>query len=869
MKDSLPQRLAGAYARLIVRHPVAVLVILAVLALGSGWAASRLTINSNQLDLISQDLQEVKDVKRVTDMIGGAGHLIIGVRGDDLDQLKGVVDDLAARLAADGDVRTLTYKLPVEFIQEKMVLFIETEDLVEGKERINAYIKDQLRRANPFYIEIEETEPLKLELSDLTEKYTRVGKRSIADEYNVSNDGKMLLMIIKPMWEATELDKTAPYIEKLRAEFEAYSKDNGRGVTLTENYDPKSGADGALTFGFTGSYKMQLDDADAVKDSLAPVALLSFAGIVLILLLYFRKPVAVALVGVGMVTGTLFTMGFAWVTIGELNLITSILAGILMGLGEDFGVHFINRARLEFGEGQRYDAAMEGALTNNAVPAFISAIATSGSFYALMFSEFRGFSQFGFLAGFGIIITGLVLLSFKPALLVLIGRWKPELPAKLIGSTPPVNPNDAQGEERRVYNPKVVIAISTAVLVVLSLFAIPLPFGPDEAPAKGAPFWERIGAGVQFDYNTRALLPETQMAVKMNDEIAERYDMSADPIAVYTRTLDEAKKLYDELDPIDPVKYDTFDQVVSPFTFVPPPERAEANAAVLAEWREELSDIDPENLPPELQENAAIFFRMLNATPYDIDGLPQTYRAQFSHLETTRPENHGWLTYIYPQVDLWDGKNMMRFAAQSEHIITEDGTEFRSAGLPILYAKLAEIVLFDGRLTVALTAVWIFVVLLLDFRSLKYALAALLPLGLGMAVMMGLMGLFDIRLNFMNIVVLPVVLGYGVSHGVYLMHRFLEGTSPMVALRSVGAAVFFSTLTTVAGFAALMAADHNGIRSIGLVASLGLMTTLLVSFTLLAAVLQVFHDRREKRAKDPTQLPASEGQPPASSAAGG
>src|SRR5690606_40916413 len=155
-------------------------------------------------------------------------------------------------------------------------------------------------------------------------------------------------------------------------------------------------------------------------------------------------------------------------------------------------------------------------------------------------------------------------------------------------------------------------------------------------------------------------------------------------------------------------------------------------------------------------------------------------------LETTRPENHGWLTYIYPQVDLWDGKNMMRFAAQAEHIITEDGTEFRSAGLPILYAKLAEIVLFDGRLTVALTAVWIFVVLLLDFRSLKYALAALLPLGLGMAVMMGLMGLFDIRLNFMNIVVLPVVLGYGVSHGVYLMHRFLEGTRPMVALPSVG-----------------------------------------------------------------------------------
>src|SRR5690606_32142475 len=190
-----------------------------------------------------------------------------------------------------------------------------------------------------------------------------------------------------------------------------------------------------------------------------------------------------------------------WESYIVINHSESSNTGILSDSGEDCGVHSITLVRLEFGEWKRYDAAMEGALTNNAVPAFISAIATSGSFYALMFSEFRGFSQFGFLAGFGIIITGLVLLSFKPALLVLIGRWKPELPAKLIGSTPPVNPNDAQGEERRVYDPKVVIAISTAVLVVLSLFAIPLPFGPDEAPAKGAPFWERIGAGVQFDYN--------------------------------------------------------------------------------------------------------------------------------------------------------------------------------------------------------------------------------------------------------------------------------------------------------------------------------------------------------------------------------
>ena len=51
-----------------------------------------------------------------------------------------------------------------------------------------------------------------------------------------------------------------------------------------------------------------------------------------------------------------------------------------------------------------------------------------------------------------------------------------------------------------------------------------------------------------------------------------------------------------------------------------------------------------------------------------------------------------------------------------------------------------------------------------------------------------------------------------------MLHRFLEGTSPVVALRSVGAAVASSTLTAIAGFASLFAASHNGLKSMGLVA---------------------------------------------------
>jgi hypothetical protein len=138
----------------------------------------------------------------------------------------------------------------------------------------------------------------------------------------------------------------------------------------------------------------------------------------------------------------------------------------------------------------------------------------------------------------------------------------------------------------------------------------------------------------------------------------------------------------------------------------------------------------------------------------------------------------------------------------------------------------------------------------LDFRNVKLALASVIPLTVGLAMMLGLMTMFDLHLNFMNIIILPILLGFGVSHGLYLLHRFLEGTSPVVALRSVGAAVASSTLTTAAGFAALMVASHNGLKSMGIVACIGLITTLVVSFTVLAAVMQVLWDRQPRKAQD-------------------
>jgi predicted RND superfamily exporter protein len=873
MSDSShkPPRLALAYAGLLVRRPG--LVLLAILALFgvSLWGTTKLTINSNQLDLISQDLPEVKEVKRVIDMVGGSGYLMLAFRADSETTLKKVADDIAAKLQADKEhVRFITYKVPVEFVQQNMGLFIKTEDLVDGKSRIMPWLKDQLRRANPFFIEIQKTEPKKLDMTDLINKYSSVGKKSIRDDYYISQDRQMVLILIKPMWDSNQLAKTKEFVDGLKKELAAYSKSpESGGVELKEDYN-LMGSDKLVAYGFTGSYQTAVDDSYAIEESLKPVSLIAFGAIFLITILAFRKWVPTIIVASGTVLGTVITMGFTYVTVGELNMITSILGGLLMGFGIDYGIHFIFRTRLELGQGKPYDQAIRDAVVNAGRPALVAAVVTSGSFFVLMRSEFRGFSQFGFLAGCGTFIIGVLLFAWSPALLAIAGRINPEWPKKLVGEMkPPAQQSATTGKELRIPRPGLMLIVSTVIVGFMCAFAIPWSDVdvPTDRPATLA---ERIKAGVRFNYNSRALIPEGQPSVKLQDEISRRFNISSDPIAVYTKTLEETKAVYDELtDPKNKEKYSAIDQVVSIYTFVPPPATAAANAKIMAEWKEELKEIDPKALPPDFQDKAALLMKMLDAKPFDVHGVPEVYASQFRHLPETKPENHGYLTFIYPNVDLWDGKKMLTFVDQTSRIPTPEikdasgkviapAMERRAAGAAPLFGRLARIVLSDGKWAIFLVTLWILVMHFLDFRNVKLALASVIPLTVGLAMMLGIMTLFDLHLNFMNIIILPILLGFGVSHGLYLLHRYLEGTSPVVALRSVGAAVASSTLTTAAGFAALLAASHNGLKSMGLVACIGLITTLVVSFTVLAAVMQVMWDRLPRKLQDGVQQAPSQ-----------
>jgi predicted RND superfamily exporter protein len=114
-----------------------------------------------------------------------------------------------------------------------------------------------------------------------------------------------------------------------------------------------------------------------------------------------------------------------------------------------------------------------------------------------------------------------------------------------------------------------------------------------------------------------------------------------------------------------------------------------------------------------------------------------------------------------------------------------------------------------------------------------------MPLVMGLIWMVGGMSLFRIRINFVNAVILPMIIGMGIDNSIHLMHRYLEGGRRDAghALRTTGRAMSMCSLTTMLGFGSLVTARYQALSTMGWVTILGMGFCLITALSLLPTLL--------------------------------
>jgi predicted RND superfamily exporter protein len=183
----------------------------------------------------------------------------------------------------------------------------------------------------------------------------------------------------------------------------------------------------------------------------------------------------------------------------------------------------------------------------------------------------------------------------------------------------------------------------------------------------------------------------------------------------------------------------------------------------------------------------------------------------------------------------------MAFAEDVGSITTAGGAVYHAGSTALVAADMLRLMQKEAPLMVALTFVIVVMLKFLTLRSMRLALLSVLVLLAGFLGLFGLMVLFGVKLNFYNLVVLPAVLGIGDDAGLHLVHRYAkEGAGSVLrVLRSTGEHITMSALTTMVGFAGLLRSFYPGMRSIGVLAVLGIGMTLVAALVGLPALLQV------------------------------
>ena len=824
------------FIRGAVRHAGGVLLGALLLSAVSAYLAADLSIDTDIANLVPESYESVQALEKLQRTVGGESDMAVAIVSPSFEANKRFAEALIPRAlslkrASDTSETYLTrvdYKREVEFLKNNALYFASNAEMRQVEQFLDDQIeeaKQARREANPFYFELDTEEDTTGEAAedDSGQQLEGVYDRLIGKRYPISDDSTTLVLRFFPSGANTNIG----YIENLYADTRA----------LVDRMNPAA-YHPEMKVVLAGRLYRQLVEVSTIWEDVTGSFGVGVGTVLLVVILYFlykayrargrfgarlllRAPVMGLVISVPLFMSLLWTGAVAEGLFGRLNLMTSTLGLILFGLGIDFGIHFYGRYSEERADGRGVEAAAEETFASTGQAIAVGAFTTAGALYVLTMADFKGFSEFGAVAGTGILFALVAMTVVMPALLAVLERTGL---LDLEGA-----PRRAKGEgtgPARRYPAARPLVLGGLLAVVAALALAPrvgfqYDFGalePEytEYEARDR-YVDRASSGGNGRRNPAYIVADSAAAVP---EIVEavREKMRADTTSPTILAVESLQERFPLSDTAQAAKLARIAQIR---------QTATENRYLKDETTDAL-----ERLRRAAQTRA----------PIALDQVPKSLRKKF----TTKEGELGKFVLIYPSVGLSDGRKSIAFAQDVGTITTDDGTTYYAGSTSLVAADMLMLLQREAPWMIAASFLIVALLMWLNFRSVRWAALALVPLVVGLLWMLLVMEVFGLMVNFYNMIVFPAILGIGNDAGVHMAHRYREEGpgSLWTVLRSTGEHVTMGTLTTMVGFGGLLLSFHPGLNSMGTLAVLGLGTTLLAATVFLPALLQWLEDRR-------------------------
>lgn len=793
-----------------------ILAITLILAAGAFTRIVKLDINTNLQALMPEGVPSVINLEKVLEKTGSFASAMVVINSPDPDAAVRFARAMQVQVMRELDwVASADYAEDFSLFEGHKLLYQNIEDLETLKDwaesqvikkrdeilsqltglPVNVHLRTQ---PGPKLLTDEQIEEIRNRIEDPDSPVLSRGSQRLFQ----SDDQEVTLLVVWPKDSSMSLSASKRIIGDLQ---------RIAGDLQPQSFHPE------MTVEIGGRIYNRVVQFDAILNDVKSSGLISISLIILLLTLYFRSLAAVVYLVVPLATGIIWTLGITQMVLGGLNLITIFLVLILFGLGIDFGIHGLSRYREARLTGSSVEHAICIILSRTGAASLMAGLTTAIGFFALLITDFRAFYEFGFIAGTGIILTYISTHAMLPAMLVIAEKFKIfrsgkvfVLPFKLKGATYP-------------YPRRTLIGIA-GLLVVFIYFSKDVEFENDFGKLQAQ---------------------RSEQHSAMQTRIAKVFPDGTDRAVLIVDTLEEVKIVTDYFNDYianDPTP--TIRKIDSIFSYLPDQADQEERLKIIKEIKDSLGGFEISLEDEGLGDgNLQTYLDIGKVTPDDLpEGLKRVYKGL--------PGTPGYLMYIFNLESMNLADKARDFADDIREFTVAEITYF-PATETLIFVDMLNLMKAEAVLAIVAVSLVTLIMLFIFFRNLKCAFLVLSPTLAGLVILFGIMGLFEIRLSIFNMVILPTIIGIGVDNGIHIYHRYREEKgSVMKVLFTTGGAAAVTTITTALGFSGMLTASMGGLRSLGVLATIGLAACLFTSWTLFPALLQ-----KKKEVLEPGHIP--------------
>jgi len=595
-----------------------------------------------------------------------------------------------------------------------------------------------------------------------------------------------------------------------------------------------------LTVELSGSYAIADVSQRIVRRDMIRSVIFAVIALHLVFILMYRSflsfPIALAPVAMGIVTA----FGLFRLIDPQLTPLAAVAGGLLGGLGVDYAVHYLSHYSTARSEGLSASQAISGT-TRSIGPAMGAACLTTVSgFAAISILGVDALRDFAMIGALGLILALLASLSILPATLRLMDRKEGE---------------QAKGRQVRLPVDRWIGAIARRGVLSMAVCAVILAGAMLICVLKvtsGDPI-------VALETDVNVMHPKPNAPLRTQARIAQKYSGQSNSLLIHLEAAgpDDLVELAHQVDRrlgSAAVRESGAVRSYSLAQWIADPARR-------AQVRKRADRFDADRIINDLKAalDQSIFepsvfgdyYKFLRRLVADPDSPTVATLRQYSTISSqllARPddakgatgESYQALSYVFFDQPL-ASHSARRKAFEVVRASIEDLPGATLTGLSVIGYDTERAILGDLTQLLWIAGGVILLWLMIYFRNPLDALLCLLPVVFGLGCLIALMHLVDERLNMINLIAVPLLVGIGVDDGIFLVSQYRrarqsrdldksgKSKGPIDLVSSMGAsshAIITTSLTTALAFGSLMTAGTEAIQSLGRIVAIGVIACL-------------------------------------------